>query len=248
MAAEKPTKPKSKSSETADKKSFDFVHPDKAMPSASAKPIIVTHRAVIKDPMMSEVPESAVASPGHKFTPTEKTVTKTAPTIGEMAARVHAKSPEKEEPEEEKAEVLTEKPQEPTITPPESAEEPAETPVPSKPEKPKPPLQEEPAPSESESEEVSKDADEHDSREQAEKTEESDEISDLEKNAPDKAAATKPLENKTNQAIEAMVESRQYFVPINTVKKRRSKQAVAVVLVLAALGAAGAAYYMLYIK
>ncbi|HVX24523.1 MAG TPA: hypothetical protein VG992_04255, partial [Candidatus Saccharimonadales bacterium] len=99
MATAKKPKP-------AGKKIIDVAHPGTAKPSATAKPIIVTNRPILKDPMMvttdsaqpkaSDVPATAPILPPSSKRP--KVTTRTSKTIAPLEAPIEAEIAEATKP------------------------------------------------------------------------------------------------------------------------------------------------------
>lgn len=184
MAAKKETS-------TPKKTIIDVAHPGQSAPATTAKPVIVTNRPILKDPMVVSKPEDdqpAAAAP-----PAAKTSTKPKlqPLTTEEEQKLTAPAPEAE----------TAAPTETTAEAPASATE----------EKDK--SSEKPAP--------------------VTKTElrEGDVIKDPAKDedAADQAAAEHAA------AIQKLVDSKKYFLPINSVEKRRTKRIIILGLLLSVL-------------
>lgn len=192
-----------KSSTPPAEKVFDVSRPGKSMPSSNSRPVIVTHKPNVSDPMVS---------PQNQGSDAKNTET---PSAAEGTEMVMA-APKKSRIEPLHADVVAEDempeevPQEDTANS-SSSDEPAEDKEASSREK-------------DTSKETSGDV--------------TDEISDMAAEATSKKealseAAKKEAEAiKTQQEVESLVNNKQYFVPINSVQKRRSMKLVVILLVL----------------
>jgi hypothetical protein len=207
-AVKKKVEPKKESSETKEtsgsrEKVFDVTPPGKSMPSSSSRPIIVSHKPSAVDPMVSPKPQN-VEDDAEK------------PSAGEGVEMVMA-APKKNRieplhtdivPDSNKAEEL----------PQEEDAEPSESPAAEdKPEA---------------SSDSSSDSD------NPENDDTKDEISDIasevttKKEVQSEAAKMEAEAAKRQAEVDALVNNKQYFVPINSVQKRRSMKFVIIVLLL----------------
>lgn len=168
MADAKPAKGEAKPIE-------DVARPGKSAPAETSKPVIVTNRPIIKDPMVVEDKTEAPAEPT------------TAKIAGSSRIKLQPLTPETPEPEPE---------------PEKTDDGPAE-----------------PEP-ETETETTESEADEGDKG-----------------TSPDLAAAEKEAAEaaKRDTELQKLVDSKRYFLPINSVEKRRSKRFVALGIVLSLL-------------
>lgn len=168
------------------KRVMDVSHPGKSAPSASSRPVIVTNRPILKDPMMREeadkpVLPDAVAPSVSREVEVKPVEAERAKTIAQLAEEAKArvdkteaeKAPETEEPELKPQEELTAKPE------------------------PK-----------------------------AEKLAEStDAVAPGAEAAADQEAKLAEAA-KQDAELEKLVETKEYFLPINAVEKRRTKRVV----------------------
>lgn len=184
-----------KASTQDDTKVFDVAKPGKGMPSASSRPVIVSHKPSVQDPMVS-----ATSSPAEDTTNDE---------VGA----------------EENSERALRRPKKNRIEPLNSTIEADE--------------EDEAA---SESNTTEEDSEENSANEgNTERDEVADAAADVAtKKQVKEEAEKKAAEREKHQAeIDALIASKQFFVPINAVKKRRTKQYIFLflfILVLAALG------------
>jgi hypothetical protein len=178
------------------KKIMDVAHPGKTAPATSGRPVIVTNRPILKDPMVreDEPEETKPVSREAEVKPSspEKTIAQLAE---EAKARADKVEDEKSAVEaKEKASVQEPEPE------PKPSQEPTEKPA---------PKEDEPAAS---SDTVTPGAE---------------------------AAATEDTrlaeENKKDAELEKLVESREYFVSINAVEKRRTKRIIVLGVLLSVL-------------
>jgi len=214
MASAKSDKPKAKT-----KTIIDVTHADSSPPSPNSKSVIVPSRPILKDPMVTDETEE---KPVPIKVSREKQIDtgSKAPSIAELAAVAAAESADKTEekaegkPADKPAKKTDDEPAaEKTIEPPakeESEDKPDEKPEPV--EKP-----EEKAPDDKPADEPQED--------------QPDEAKTTDKEQAAKAAE----EAKHDEAVAKMVESKQYYLPINTIEKRRSKRFVALGILLSLL-------------
>lgn len=194
-------------------KVFDVAAPGKTVADASAKPVIVTNRTVVKDPMVTPITAEAPETAGTDMPaePAAEGISSGKMRIEPLHADVKSEKPaETDEPQAEtQPETIPSEPE------PETPETPAEAPV-----------TDEAAPAEVASDtakdETEKDEDELD-----------DLPSDEAKQTADKAAAARAKAEEERQAkAEALINNKQYFVPINAVKKRRSARTIGLILLV----------------
>lgn len=176
-------------------KVFDVARPGRGMPSASSRPVIVSHKPSVQDPMVS-----ATSNPAED-TADEEVVTEES---SEQALR---------RPKKNRIEPLNS-----TI---EANDETEATPE----------------------SDVTEDKSEEDSanEENAERDEVADAAADVatKKQVKEEAEKKAAAQEKHQAEVNALIASKQFFVPINAVKKRRTKQYVFLflfILTLAALG------------
>jgi hypothetical protein len=195
---------------SSSKRIMDVAHPGKSAPSSTSKPVIVTNRPLMKDPMMAESPEKdssevkIIGTPGKiKIQPLTAPVVEEADSTPET---VEVKTPNKPAPEPAPPEVATED---------KSAEE-------------------------------SKPADVTDDQPVAEKkTGEKTDTPEPEEAAEDKPDAEKAPDEidakaaeeaaKHQAAIQALTDSKKYYLPVNSIEKRRTKRVIALGIVLSVL-------------
>jgi hypothetical protein len=231
----------SKASKTP--KVFDISKPGKSAPSASSKPIIITNRPVLKDPMMVDKPNAddgaskpLVSTASHvKIVPLhlgsdgtdekkedEKPSAPPAPTVTELAVRATARKVAAEVKQKEA-----------------EAEKPAE---PEKPDEPVKPTDKKPAEPEPES---AKDSEPAETDKATEDTKDPDEEEKAEEEAGDEPGSDNPTqrdkpkdgtkaddadvkaqkEQERKAELEKIAESHKYYLPINQIEKRRNKRA-----------------------
>jgi hypothetical protein len=248
----KPTAPAAKT--TA--KVFDVAHPGKSKPSSTSRPIIISNRPLLQDPMVSSTPPSDVDTTESKPSPAAVKVTikplatvteakaggagssdKNERTIAELAAEADAgadagsskksNQPSKSAEETKPDDTSTTESEETTPADDASskAEDTAKADTSSK--------------STNDSTETSPDTTDTDTSSD-DSTDSTDESKDDTKDGTkdDKQTAELEAEAKKLEAINALVESREYILPINAVERHRSKVMTGLGLVLIlALGA-----------
>lgn len=196
-------------------KAFDITPQNKTMPSSSSKPVIVGNRTIVKDPMMTSNDTVSSLEPVAKIKKTVTPKVVIAPLHNDVVPESAEDALSTDQPELKVDEVSAEVP----ITTPEVDERESTTPQqpePAKPEQPVPVKEAMPA--------IDEDA-------EAMKKSTEPKAEEIEK----QNAKKRMLE------AEALIASKQYFVPINAVKKRKSMRIVlwaVVVLVVAVIGAA----------
>lgn len=202
------------------KKSFDISRPGKAAPAATAKPIIVSNRPVLKDPMVldsipdeldTEAKSSSPSSASIKIEPLDEKPAEKPVEMPKEPVKAEAVVGPELAPTDDQA--VHEGEEEPA--PPEAAAKPAKAAQSSKAAEPedKKPAKENTATDDAADEGAAKPKPVDASKAEAEA----------------KAAA------EHQQKIDKLVESRQYFLPINAVQKRRTRHHVLLGLVLIVL-------------
>ena len=207
-----------------EKKIIDVSHPDDSKPSNTSKPVIVTNRPILKDPMVVEEASSEISQQTEKEkVPVKAGETKIKPLTDEPATESKGK-PESEEKGQKRtiAELAAE-----AAATSDEVEKPAEEESHDEPkEEPKPPGESEPdeALPEDKPEETKPDGEEK---------------SDSEKKAPadpgEEAKLKAEQQAKHDAAIQELVDSKKYALPITTVETRRSRQVVVLGIVLSIL-------------
>lgn len=215
--AGKTDKPAAKSA-----KVFDISHPGKGSASSTARPVIVTNRPILQDPMVSQ-PEPLPSAP--KLSPAESkvkiqpldmsddqddSVTESKPDKAEKSARNGDKTIA-ELAAEAIAGKAAEKQAKEAAGEPDTADSASKDAPAASDKKDEPAAEPETPQSDDGSTESSDDEPESSDDLPVEDSKDAKETAKLE-------AAAKKLE-----AIEALADSRQYFLPINTVERRRSK-------------------------
>lgn len=201
-----------KTTESTKDKVFDITSPGKSMPSASSRPLIVTHKPNVDDPMVArKTPETSSE---------QETSDDSTPSAGEGTEMVMS-APKKNRIEPLHTDIV---PDGPSIRLAEGNDEPANSE--------EPPTEEQDIPEEQED------------TKQAEKDElgeENEEISDAaaevttKKQAQTEAAKQEAEAEKRQAEVEALINNKQFFVPINAVQKRRSMKLVIALVVIIVL-------------
>jgi len=201
-AAKKVTTPK----KATEEKVFDVASPGKTVASAHSKPVIVTNRSVVRDPMVTPLSNDKTEAGAEQ--PTEGGSSGPDETHGGPMPKMRIEPLHADVKPEVKAAT-----DEAEDTPQEATEQPAtetteETQPEAKDEKP----------------------------EESDSDDEDDEFSELNadaKKAKNKEAeAAAAAEQKRREEAEAAIASKQYFVPINAVQKRRSARTALVILAI----------------
>ncbi len=208
-----------------DSKVFDVAKPGASVAQATARPVIVSNRPLMQDPMMLTEQAEPTSAPAITTT---KIVIKP---ISEDDESSKTPTPEKPSTDEEASSASDKPVVTNSITPPPSAAEPAAN----------PPAPEEEAPAASEGKAAEPETTKtEEPAEEAESSrgDEDGEQSAAEKTKTEQETAALEAETKHQAELDKLVESKQYVLPINAVEKRRSKQAVLLgillILVLAA--------------
>ncbi len=182
-------------------KVFDITHPGKSIPSASSRPVIVTHKPNIADPMVSRTNQ-----------PSKDQGTTEEPTAGEGSEMI-METPKKNRIEPLHTDVS---PDEADSDMPDTSDESV--------------MPEENEPSNQAQDEVT----ESDNA----KNEETGEISEAaaeataKKEEQTKASKQEAEAHKQQAEVEALINNKQFFVPINAVQKRRYKEVILVVVLI----------------
>lgn len=226
-------------------KAFDIVPQNKTMPSQSSKPVIVSTRKIVKDPMVNAT-DAAV----DEKKPEKKATTKIViqPLHDDVSADEDTPSaedaaPALAEPEAEAATTIE-------AIEPEANEVPeftlSEQPQPEQKTEDTEPSPEAEATASEPEEKVEAPAEKNNDNSEQSPADNapSAEVDEITKKANETKLASKELEEaeKRQKEMEALIESKQYFVPINAVKKRKSKRLVwtllfLIILALAAIAA-----------
>ena len=205
------------------KKIIDVAHPGQSAPPANSKSVIINNRPLLKDPMVvADNGEEEPAKPPSKTAGKSEAKPVVAPPADDKDDSADkADKP----PEAEPAEAAPKEPSAPA-EPAESSEPTAKPPSDDKPDTP---------------------SDKSDESDRAEDKPEADQADDKPSEAEpsdDKAAAAKGKEQleaaateqaKHQEAIDKLADSKQYYLPINTVEKRRSKRFVLLGILLSLL-------------
>lgn len=216
MSSEKP-KPTAADSQ----KVFDVAKPGKSSPDATSKPIIITNRPVLKDPMMTDEPSGPP--------PVNENVASSKPSI---RIKISPLGDESEAPAEPLVrDSIEDKPQEaPVEDKPEAAVEPDAEPAVEESKEPEPVAESETVAAEAaepskESVESGKPAPEPAKETTAEDNSQDDGDQPTAQRADqkeDEEDLRKEIERQTE--LQKIIESKKYFLPINAVSKRRSKR------------------------
>ncbi len=197
-----------KSAKSAKSKAInDVAHPDKTPPSPNSKSVIITNRPILKDPMVVDEASKEKVDPAPKKTVTREKL------IDPVTEPLSHDGPAKAPSIAQLAEAAAEKDKtNKAAAKPETKDE-------------KPTEDEKPEPEAAEKTEADEEDDDSGS------TDRPDEAKVNDKELEARAAA----EAKREDAIEKLVDSKQYFLPINSVEKRRSQRFVALGILLSIL-------------
>jgi hypothetical protein len=219
-----------KSRKPADAKPIvDVAHPGKSAPATNSKSVIVSNRPLLKDPMMV-----GNSPPASDDSPAKISLTKTSGQPGEPLLSAPLLEPEKPaETVESAAPAETVKPPEaatvaelaeaaPAVSKPASPES---EPKPDDPAKPKDESSDKPEPDTAKDDKPVEEKPETDTEEAPASKEDS--------AKQEEAEATKQAEHQA--VIDKLAAAKQYYLPINTVEKRRSKRFVAIGILLSLL-------------
>ena len=218
----------------------DVAHPGKSAPSSTSKPVLVTNRPIMKDPMVVDTSNEAssdIANDSKTLTATAKI--KLTPLTEPTLKPIPASSSEDEAPVSEAVDQPAEKPAESAAESAPAAE--AETPVAAEPteateeqstdksaepaaaasdKKPDSPPAEKPAPADKKSDDAKPEESQAATNNQT--------TEDIDAKAAEEAA-------KHEAAVAELSESKKYYLPVNAVEKRRTKRVVLLGIVLSIL-------------
>lgn len=204
---------------------MDVAHPNRSAPSGNSKSVIVGHGPMMKDPMVVEVSDGAAdKSEAVSDVPSTKSPALTAPILksaGEKQIKPLEQAATSAEDVTEVVEAATPEPvveaKEKSKT--ETAEAEPEPKTEAKGEKP-----EEVADEATEPEADSSEPDDANTDSGKPATDKSDKV---EPTDPDAKTETEKAKQEADAALQKLIESKKYFLPINALEKRRSKQFVA---------------------
>jgi hypothetical protein len=222
--------PKKTNSKTDPKQVMDVSKPGKAAPADNSKSVIVTSRPIMKDPMVVEDQPEVIEQAAQKIT--VKTGGKTIEPLSapEVEQQVEPKLKTDKKPtvadlsQAATVEVEPETPKVDKPAPP-AEDKPApeqETPAEPTPSAPEPAKEPEPAPAAPPSEPTPSDPE----------SDKGDKGNEASLEAEEAKAAEKA---KHDQEVQKLIDSKQYFLPINAVEKRKSKRFVALGIVLSVI-------------
>lgn len=196
--------------EKAAKPIVDVAQPGKTAPPLTSKPVIVTNRAILKDPMVVEKSDKN----DKNATPVTKSRTKVA-----VASDI-----DDTETTESATESAQSKPEHVLVPTASSvAADTAETPAPEK-----SPDQEKPVEAKSQTEPEPKGTDDTEVSSDDESSEPNDGAAMTDAQIQAEAAA----ETARDAQIQKLIDSKKYYVPVNAVEKRRTKRVVALGVIL----------------
>lgn len=213
----KETSEEKKASDSTDGKVFDVARPGKSMPSASSRPVIVTYKPNVSDPMVS--PKNSEKSDNDETTDDD------GPSAGEGADMVMA-APKKGRIEPLHTDIVPDNGQLEESEEKEAKDEDNDI-------------------SSAEGTKDQSAIEENEVQKPSDEDEASDEISDMAAEATTKKqvqneAAKQEVEATKKQAeVDALINNKQFFVPINAVQKRRSMKLVVILFVIIFVAAAG---------
>jgi len=212
---------KSTAKSSKPKKIVDVAHPGKTAPPPNSKSVIIGHGPMLQDPMVladATEPPAAVAAPAAKSSSSSVKITPPSapllkPEKAESEEKAEAKPPEPaarikiEPPKEETPEPIADEAKVEESKEESKATEPKKEESVPKPELPKP--------------------------EAEAKTKDEPEVPGAgEKNLEAEEAAKQEAEAKRQAELQKLVDSKKFFLPINSVEKRRSKRFVALGILL----------------
>jgi hypothetical protein len=202
---------KAEEKKPANKKIADVEHPNTSSPSTTSKPVLVTNRPIMQDPMMKEAADEDTGTP-IKVT-TGSTKIKLQPLTAPVVKNI--KSPAEDTPEKP-VEAATEKAPAASPEQTEATENPAPETAPGMEPEPAQPKKDDSPPAPEEAEESSPESSD-------ETTSEGDgqpaEVANQE-------AAQQAEEAKHDEGVQKLIDGKQYFLPINAVEKRRTKRVI----------------------
>lgn len=210
---------------------MDVSHPNKSAPSPNSKSVIVPNRPIMKDPMVKE--DASAEQPSQSKPVKIKVEPLSAPLLDTKSELkiIKSKADEDEEasnkPEPTKVVTTETKETEPDLEP-------------TKETKPETKADAEPAPEEEIKHEIPEPKADPKNEEVQKEPEAVKDIEPEETEKTDEALspgkAKPPTEpNKTTGNVDKLIESKKYFLPINSVEKRRSKRVVAFGILLSLL-------------
>jgi hypothetical protein len=223
-----------KTSSKAGPKVFDVAHPGKSKPSASSRPIIVSNRPILQDPMVSSSQQPSDVDTSEKPNPSAiKIRLKPLDDDNDDASDAKVEKPEKDEKADNRTIAVL------------AAEKAAEKAEEKSDETPAPEAEATNKPSEElkTEDDTEKSAPEPDTTNNAkadtsaEPEATADENLPVDDNKDAKETAALEAVAKKQEEIRSLVESREYFLPINAVERRRSKVvSILGLLLIVALG------------
>lgn len=227
MSNEKP-----KSSAAASKKVFDVARPGKSSASPTSKPIIITNRPVLKDPMMASGPAGVPPVEDKPVPSKPSTRIKIAPLSDDLET---PSDPAAEDTAQKEPEAVPEAPADAEVPEASLADEGAETESPA----------EETASAEETTKSDKKEPDaapEDEAKPQAEQTEPEVALEDDSEEDPDQPSAQRADQKEDEEVarkeaerqaeVQKVIMSRKYYLPIDAVGKRRAKRYVILGIVL----------------
>lgn len=229
-------KPAAPKTPKAKEKAMDITSSSVPTPPAGSRPIITGNKKIVKDPMMARLPEEIAMSSSQEATHTAPLIKKEGKRIEpltaetKIAAKAESQPADKDSTRDEPDADVKDKPpeavaSEPTVEEKEvSAEE----------------VTAEPEAEKEQSEVAASKTAEADSKDESEQ--ENAEKDDKELPSEASVAKEKKIkaddETKRQAAVDALVNSKQYFLPIDAAKKRRSHFIGILLLLLLVLGVA----------
>jgi len=213
---------------------MDVSKPGKAKPSATSKPIIITNRPLLQDPMVVDDESKEADSP---LSPVKSKVTIQPITVKSDESDGAGPVTVSTEPQEEVVETAApeSKPEpeaatKPVVTEPETEQTSKDEPAAIKPPVEKEETAEQPKPTPADTEPPASEP----AKETAENEADDETPAKTDKNAPmspeEQEAATKKVEEEKAEhtaAIQKLVDTEQYFLPINSVESRKVKRFIA---------------------
>jgi hypothetical protein len=202
------------------KRIIDVAHPGQTAPPKTSKPVIITNRTILKDPMMVDgEPEASEKVPA-------KSVKATAPTLSPSTAK--AALTKNDTPEEPPAPIAEESKKPEPAKNPEPDTEPETKPDEEPEAKPEPAAEPEEA-----SEPEQPESDPEAETESEEKTEK--DTTAMPSSLEAQAEAAAKAEADHDAGVQKLVDSKQYYLPINSVEKRKTRRFVVLGLLVVIL-------------
>lgn len=238
-----------KTSGASEDRVFDVAKPGKTPPDDSARPVIVGHRTILKDPTLAPVEDAEFPKDEDKPTTTAPelkppSAEKIVIPISDKPSKDKKKKPDtaqKIEPAAEKSEDPAPEAVEPAVEETVSASETDEKSPPAAEEKTPEPEPTEPEPSDQDTAKKSVAAEEPDTEDASDTGEPDTEANNNVEPGPEaqKQADKKQREDQARQAaLEKIVTDKTYFVPIGEVKRKRSNRRALFTLLLLIIMAA----------